>query len=92
MHIDAKARVCAAMQRQTCAQWRKGELRTCLAAGGVRHRGVFACYCAGTAIVVGFKRQRATWIRCALYVSVLHTSYTDTNKDGTYHVVVGMSI
>ena len=39
-----------------------------------------------------FKCQHATWIRCTLYVSVLHTSYTDINKDGTHYVVVGTPI
>ena len=41
------------------------------------------------AISIGFKHQHTTWIRCALYVSVLCASYTDTNKDGTHYMVVG---
>ena len=48
--------------------------------------------CTATTVSVGLKFQCRTWIRCTIHVSILRTSYTDTKKNGTYHIVVSVSV
>ena len=43
------------------------------------------------AFVIGFKFQCTTWIRCAIHISILHMSYTNTKEHGTHHIVIGTS-